>query len=946
MKLSALLVTICPEILLPRDSEISQISLDTRELIPTEFTSSIFIALQGMHTDGRSYVKAAVEQGIAVVIIDTEVVQCFVEDNTIIIHYPIKNKIALLASLVYQEPSKAMAIIGVTGTNGKTSTCYYTEQLLNLLGKPTAIIGTLGAGRVHQTRIPLQHTTPDACKLQACLAQLQQQGYSSVAIEVSSHALSQHRVASIDFDTVIFTNLGIDHLDYHGTIEHYWQAKLQLFTQYKYRHVIINIDDRYGRKLLEILQFLPVSVRVTVITLEEDGVVPEHQHGLTLLNPAICLPAWLADMYYPMQKYNILNAVAVALGYGYTLENIQGVLPQLQHPPGRMQVLRFLPPLLQSFPANFAVVIDYAHTPEALAAALAAMYKHYQQKVYCVFGCGGERDRSKRAKMLAQALLYASQIIITQDNSRSEDPEQIFADILAGQPGHHHVRVIADRALAIQQAIQQALQAGAAVLVAGKGHETYQHLRTGTISFSDSAVAEQAVLEYSMPKQVSTDTRTICPGDWFVALTGVNFDGHHFLLEAVQKGASRLVIAAVATVPPLPAEVPLVRVANPLLAYGQLAAYRRQQYPAVRITGVTGSCGKTTLKHMLTHVLSQCFTEAAVLSNKYNYNNEIGVPYTILQLQAAHCAAVVEMGIRYAHDLDYLMPIVKPNISVITCIAECHLETLGSLEGVAIAKGKIYRNLAADGIAIMNYDMPYVELWKTMLQEQQIISFALHNPADLRAINIQVQEQYTSFQLLVAPALQQTLKVGQAAVNISIPLVGEHYVSLALAVIASASQYGLTLAQIIGALATVDAVTGRGKHYSLKNGALLIDDSYNANPASMRSGIAALASMSPQKKKIMVMGDMLELGQDSRIFHEEIGKYARALNIDLLITYGELAAYAGQAFGENSYMYSMDQQQALFTRLLSLLDPNTIVLVKASNAMHMDQIVTQLCQAE
>jgi len=998
--------------LLQHAPAIHSICLDSRMVQP----GALFIAVPGLKTDGRQYIAQAIQQQAAVILAEaispsTEVVPqiaagaagqsgntCFsVEQhgNTLLIYYHgVFEHIGAIVSWFYNHPSKQLKIIGVTGTNGKTSTCYYVAKILAALAKPCGMIGTIGIGLPDQLTT-ITHTTPDQVTLQAGLANFCQQHINYVAMEVSSHGLVQQRVAGVEFDTVVFTNLTQDHADYHGTTAAYWDAKLQLFLQYKYRHVVVNLDDPFGRQLIALL---PADVKITGISLMPQrqelnlqylgsaniGSVnlgsanlgrvnleiisaQEIQYSLTKITAQIQARSGSGQLQVNLlgegSLYNVLTAMAVCLGYGFTFAEVLQAAQSLSAPQGRMQIVGgnfssppHNPPPNQRFGGglyNFTlalygkshldddfnlgravepvVVVDYAHTPAALTQALLALRRHCHGKLYCVFGCGGDRDRTKRPLMLAEALQYSDVVIVTQDNPRTEAPEQILADMLAEQPQQLPENLILnlDRAAAIQQAIAAAT-ANDMVLIAGKGHEDYQLIANKVLPFSDVAVARAALNAVYAPSQVSTDTRTLQAGDLFVAIKGENFDGHDFIAAAIHKGAAGIVVsenyvADIAAQEILQQEkIPTLVVADTLVAYGKIAAAQRQLFSSTVATAITGSCGKTSVKEMLTNILQQC---GPVLASSASYNNEIGLPRTLLQLKPEHQAIVVEMGARNIGDIAYLMGIAQPQIALITKVVPCHLETFKDLDGIAQAKGEIYTNLAATGTAVINVDDVYAPYWLSLLQEQQIITFGLNSQADFTAINIVAEGEHTSFDLVH----------GKTAEKVAVKLfaLGMHQVQNALAAAACAYAQGVSMVAIAAGLATFTPVTGRGELKAGLCGAVVIDDAYNANPGSIKAGLAVLAAR--PGKKIFAMGDMLELGENSAMLHKTVGEYAQQIGIDYLLGFGDLCQQAVIGFGKQAKNYS-DKQQ-LVADLLELMDAETTVLVKGSNGMRMSEVV-------
>lgn len=420
---------------------------------------------------------------------------------------------------------------------------------------------------------------------------------------------------------------------------------------------------------------------------------------------------------------------------------------------------------------------------------------------------------------------------------------------------------------------------------------------------------------------VSTDTRTIQPGSLFVAIQGKNFDGHDFLDVAIQQGAAGVVVSK-----PYTANVPVLHVSDTLWAYGQIAAMHRTKFN-IPMVGVTGSCGKTSVKGMITSILQQVGT---VLSPPGSFNNEIGLPKTLLELNAEHKYAVLEMGARKPGDIKYLMDLVHPNITVVNNVAPAHTETFGSLDTIAQTKGEIYRCLEPNGTAIINVDDQYAPYWLSSLTTQKIITFGLEHTADVTCAYI-VEEHHR---------IKMELVTDQGTTQVLLPVLGVHNVMNALAAAAVARALDVSMDDIKSGLENFKTVTRRMELRKGKHGAKVIDDSYNANPNAMRFAVDVLAKQ--PGRKIMVIGDMLELGAESAERHKVLGQQIKAAGIDLLLAFGDFARLAAEQFGSNAKFFT--DKNELITYLAAMLDPSTVVLVKGSHGMRLNEVVSAITQ--
>lgn len=465
-----------------KDFQVTSLVSDSREVIP----GSLFVAMHGDFADGHSYINDACQQGALAILAERNV------DNIdkrvpMIVEPKLREKLGEIADRFYGQPSQDLAMVGVTGTNGKTSISFFIANALTEAGITTGLIGTLGAGLVGQIKAG-KFTTPESIQVHQHLAQFKRYGAQACAMEVSSHGLVQHRVAGVAFDTAIFTNLTHDHLDYHGSMADYWEAKKRLFAWSSLKNAVINIDDPYGESLAKELQ---AKGDVVVYTTSLLGKAIDGCNAITATNIQPSTKGVRAKVHTPwgegvltsklLGQFNVSNLLATLVVMALmdiSLEKSLPILSRLDTVPGRMQCLRS--------PKRPLVVVDYAHTPDALEHALRALRGHAQGQLWCVFGCGGGRDREKRAKMGQIAERYSDQLVITNDNPRDEDPEVIVQDILQGLLCSWAAEIQLDRGAAIAHAVNCA-GPGDIVLIAGKGHEQYQQIGAERIPFDDVA---------------------------------------------------------------------------------------------------------------------------------------------------------------------------------------------------------------------------------------------------------------------------------------------------------------------------------------------------------------------------------------------------------------------------------------------------------------------------
>ena len=488
---------------------LTHLTLDSRTIVGGE----LFIAVPGVQSDGRQYITAALAKGATAVLVDDSEgfdLATVAQLTSVFIVPGLKNKVGALAHYFYHQPSERLRVMGVTGTNGKTSCCWFMAQIMQRLGEQCAFMGTVGRGLPGQLQASL-NTTGDVVSLHRYLAELVTEQVPALAMEVSSHGLDQGRVSGVVFQVALFTHISRDHLDYHGTLTEYAAAKARLFSACPYRHAVIGKDDFYADLMFS---SCPPGTDITAWSLEDTS-------ADVYLSNIIALPqGFQATIYTPwgvgelrsslLGRFNLENLLAViaALGVqGYPLAQMLAAIPTISAPPGRMQ--RF------GGDGQPLVLVDYAHTPDAITSVLGALreHSHGNGQVVCVYGCGGDRDRGKRPLMTTAALAGADTVVLTSDNPRTEDPQQIFADALAevSTVDRQRIQVITDRAAAIRAAISGA-SAGDMVVIAGKGHENYQEIN-GVRHHFDDVEQVQSVLHRLQTNYEDGNAVVVTPGN-------------------------------------------------------------------------------------------------------------------------------------------------------------------------------------------------------------------------------------------------------------------------------------------------------------------------------------------------------------------------------------------------------------------------------------------------
>lgn len=930
------------------------LATDSRNVV----AQTVFIAWPGAATDGRVFVQAALDQGACGCLVEAHGLDAFRDqawygDARVVALPGLKAQTAPIAASFYGHPGNSLSIVAFTGTNGKTSSAWWMASLMQHLQGDTptrcAVVGTLGIGEPPHL-VPNGLTTPDPVLLQFELARLRAQGFSHCAMEASSIGIEEHRLDSTPVRVAVFTNFTQDHLDYHGNLQAYWQAKRALFNWPGLAHAVINLDDPKGPELARELETKGLDLWTIALNrparLAAHNIVSSTQ-GMTFdlvetLPESRDVQSITCPVVGMFNVSNLLGVLAALRAQGFDLASVARACAHLLAVPGRMELIR------QTGQAT--VVVDYAHTPDALEKALAALRPAVQStggRLWCVFGCGGNRDASKRPLMAKAVEQGADVIVVTSDNPRDEEPLAIMADIDKGFADATSRRLIPDRTLAIQTAIAAA-QAQDVVLVAGKGHEPYQEIKGKRLPYSDIGTV-QVALQHNGPmmlrtgqiaqalgatelrgdplvvlRQVRTDTRAIQPGDLFVALKGDTFDGHDFVHAAAQKGA----VAALVSTPQSLCDIPQIVVQDTRLALGALAKYWRAQF-AIPVIGVTGSNGKTTVTQMIASILRRVYGDRA-LSTQGNLNNDIGLPLSLLQLQARHEKAVFELGMNHPGEIAYLADLAAPTVALVNNAQREHLEFMHTVENVARENGTCLTALPSTGTAVFPADEPYTGVWQSLAGPRPSLRFAMQAPADVWVSQLHWQDGHWNVQAMTP----------QGACEFNLSVAGRHNVKNALAALCCALAVGLSPKDAAAGLSAFEPVKGRSRSFSIMWGGRplsVVDDTYNANPDSMKAAVDVLSEL--PAPRLLVVGDMGEVGDQGPQFHAELGAYAKSKGIDHLMCTGALSLSTARAFNGSHHFPDM---AALISAVGEKAHQVASVLVKGSRFMKMEQVIAAL----
>jgi len=922
---------------------VRSVQSDSRAVGPGD----VFVAVRGIRSDGHAFVQTAIDQGAIAVVVEREDAAPAGKVPVVVVA---SGAVALgvLVGRALGDPAKAMTLIGITGTNGKTTTTYLVESILVAAGKKPGVIGTV-TYRWDGQSIDAPYTTPTPQVLHETFAKMRDAGCTHVVMEVSSIALSMDRVAGVQFDVAAFSNLTQDHLDVHGSMEAYRDAKRRLFSDHLRGVAVVNVDDPEGAGMAA--KAAGRVLRVTAAgtpTVDAEIRVTDQHSTVKGIDARIATPRGELDLTAKplIGHYNVEN-LALAAGIGEALElphdTIVKGIAALAGVPGRVERV--------PNKVDLDILVDYAHTPDALRNVLAAVRPLTQRRLICVFGCGGDRDPTKRPKMGAAVAELADLAVVTSDNPRTEDPRVILDQILPGVPKPFLVEV--DRAIAIRAAIAEAVP-GDVVVIAGKGHEDYQIVGTTKHHFDDreqaaeactmretrllaglardaggeltaTASGKHARTEPSAPEnlisRIVIDSRKALPGSLYVAIKGEQHDGHAFCAAAVETGAVAVMVEKLAEV-----GVPQIVVGDTRIALGKIARHHRRAWPG-KIVAITGSAGKTTTKELARAALSAA---GPTLAAEGSLNNETGVPLTLLGLRLFHHYGVIEMGMRGAGQIEYLTRIAEPDVAVVVNAGSAHIELLGSTEAIAKAKGEIWLGLRDGGTIVRPIDdLRLRDLARAHRPSARHVTFGEHD-ADVTLVDYQPLD--------AGGAL--VLDVFGARHELTLHLVGRHAAIDACAAIAAAHAAGASVADALAGIGRARPPAMRGEVIEL-GGRKVIVDCYNANPASMAAALRALAERAHGHKGLAILGDMLELGSHARDAHRSVGALARELGVGL-ITLGEFAGEVLNGFDHGAASHTAENAndpQHAAKLALENTSAGDWILLKASRGMKLERVL-------
>ena len=912
--------------------------------------NNIFFAIKGNNIDGNNFISSAIKNGAKIIISEKKNKE--IKDD--ILYIKVKNvrkTLAEISSKIYNKVPQNM--IAVTGTNGKSSISDFYYQILDLNNKKVASIGTLGV-KSKNFKIKLSNTTINPIKLSKILCNLKKRNIDNVIMEASSHGLDQNRLDGLFFNTGIFTNLSQDHLDYHKNITNYLKAKLYLFKNLIKKNGNIITDDKIPEfkkikkialnKNLNLYSLLDKKNNFQFLSHEFDG-----EAQLLKIRYKNSIHKIQLNLIGKIQLKNVLMAITAAIKTKIDIQKIFKVMPQIKPVPGRLE-------RVGKIRNRSKVILDYAHTPDALKICLKNLKEQFPgHKISLVFGCGGNRDQNKRAKMGQIADNFSDKIYLTDDNPRMEHPSKIRKDIKKGIK-KKKILEFSNRAKAISEAINQ-LYTGEILLVAGKGHETVQEFGVKKIFFSDKKIILNAIkkknldlsdnLKVNIIKEISGEKKILSKvsfkqarinsveikkDDIFFAIKGKKNDGNKFVNEVFNKKASIAIVNRINKNNNIKRQI---KVRDSLKFLTESAKIYRKNINT-KIIAITGSCGKTTLKELLGSSLKKI---SKVSISPKSYNNKYGVPLSLFNIDQKDKFGVLEVGMDKKGEINSLSKIILPDVSVITNINYAHAKNFKNITQIALAKSEIINNTKNNGFIILNADDHFFNFHKKIALKKnlKVLSFGIKKK-DTNAKFISIKKVGKRFEI--------TVKINNFKTYFLIP---NNFQSNILNILAA-----LTVMSIFLDISKIDknifanfkTPEGRGDVSKIKvNGKHLnlIDESYNSNPLSLKNAILNYDKIKPNKsKKYLLLGDMLELGKHTKKLHQSMATIINKSKINKIFVKGSRVLYTFNSISNSKRGRILNNNSEIINLIKNDLNNNDYLMIKASNATGFNKIVNNL----
>ncbi len=903
----------------------------------------IFFSIRGVKKNGNKFINSAINNGAKTIVSDLNF-QGKKENILFINNKNVRKLVSEIASKYYKNISANL--IAVTGTNGKSSIANFYFQILNKNKLKVSTIGTLGIKTNNSNKLT-DNTTLDPITIHKTLASFKRKKIKNIILEASSHGLKQHRLDGLKFDTVIFTNLSRDHLDYHKTYKDYFNSKLILFNKLvKKRGNIIYDNDISESK---ILKKISIKNKLSPFTIGKNSnlKITKHEYIGDLQKVEIEFNKkkylFTTNLIGKIQIKNLLFSILAASKSNIKFDKIIKSINHIKPVDGRLENIG-------KIKNNSKVILDYAHTPDALRYTLESLKEQFSHSsISIVFGCGGNRDRDKRPIIGKIANQYCTKIYLTDDNPRYENPKKIRNQIKQKIDKNKLVEV-PSRRMAIEMAIEN-LNSGDILLVAGKGHEVYQEYNGKKKIFSDrkyilktinyknkklfkswkaNILNEKCNLS-SLDKKLkinkaSINSKEIKKNDIFFAIRGPKNDGNNYTDEAIKKGAS---LAIVNTLGKLNKSKKVKT--NSVLKVLTSASKDVRKISAAKVISITGSSGKTSLKDLLSFCLKKL---APISKSNRSHNNKFGVPLSLFNINKNDKFAVLEVGMDKKGEIDNLTKIIKPNFGIITNISYAHIKNFKSLSEIAKAKSEIMNNIVKGGKIVLNKDDSYFNFLKKIALKKNIhvISFSKKNTSSDIYIKKIISNKKNSKIFINVKNLIKTFLVKN---DLSL------YLDNILASVALLSEF-YNLKNINEKLFynfKVPLSRGDQTKVRFKNKTIyLTDESYNSNPLSLKF---AIENFDKQKNynKYLILGDMLELGKFSKLLHKKISKIINKTSIKKVYVVGNHIKETFYGISIKKRGRILSNKDEIYHLIKNDLNNNDHLMIKASNSTGLNSVV-------
>ena len=909
--------------------------------------NDIFFAIKGKNINGNNYINNAIHNGAKIIVSNLKF-EGFDKNKILFIHNKNPRKLlSKVASLFFKlKPSN---IIGVTGTNGKTSIANFYYQILNLNKKKVAAIGTLGV-LSKKFSLKTNNTTLDPLNIHKILKKLKKFKIDNVILEASSHGLKQYRLNNINFKTALFTNLSRDHLDYHKTYSDYLNSKLILFNKLLNNKGNIIFDN----KIPEAKHLKNISKKRNLKTY----IFGKSNSFINILNIKKINNKKKIDFLLNNKKYsfetsligkiqikNLMFAIMAAYLSKIKLRDILKTIKKIKPINGRLE-------RIGNLKNRSNVILDYAHTPDALKTAIVNIKEEYPlSKVSLVFGCGGNRDKYKRSVMGSIANKYCDNIYITDDNPRLENPKLIRNQIKKGIKKNKFIE-IPSRAKAILTAVNE-LNSGDVLIVAGKGHENYQEYKSKKF-FSDKSIILNAIKNKNLIlsksiktnilnevfkknflrkntiiKSASINSKKIDKNSIFIGVKGKKYDGNFYVDEAFRNGAKLSITNKKFS------NTKNIYNKNPINLFSTISTRYRKSLNSNTIA-ITGSAGKTSVKELVGFCLNKL---SKTYFSKNSFNNKYGVPLSIFNTPQETKFVVLEAGMDKKGEIDYLTNLIKPNLGLITNISYAHIKNFKNLNQIAEAKSELINNIIPDGILIINKDDKYFKYFSDKAKKKNLkVIFFSKKDKDANVVFLNQKKNKKNYII--------KFKINNKIKSFLISKELASYKENILACLSIIINY-FDVEKLDKKIFTDFKIPkSRGSIINYKKRSkkiTIVDESYNSNPLSFKFALEKFdTNYINRSKKYLLIGDMLELGKYSRKLHIKIAKYINNSKVSKVYIFGELAKHTFNKLKPQMKGKVLNNYMDIYNLINKELPNNSFLMVKGSNSTGLNKLIQNL----